>query len=309
MRKSVYYSLIQWGIVLFPLILMAGGLYFCTHQQGFSVDKITSRLSYNEAWETPSLSYEQREYLQQQVFPQTFYYLASGKHCYAFVSEDQKYVLKFFKMQNLMPKDLLQDFPSSLIDKLKNGGGVEEQLLLDRMFLSYKATYEHLRQEAGLIFIHFNKTHDLQSHVTLVDGKGKKYEINLDLFEFVVQYKAEKIYERLHSLVNGGNEEKARKALRSFFQLIALRCEKGFVDQDISIRNNYGFIGDMAVQVDCGTLLQDKSMSYPVNFRSEIMHVAERLDLWALQSHPELSLLVQEEAQRVINESFSSDTY
>src|ERR1700690_2519160 len=95
----------------FPLLLMGGGLFFCCRTTGFSLDKIASHLSYNPEWEVEALTERQREVLVQKVFSQAYYYLASGNQCYAFISEDRQYVLKFFKMQNLFPKGWLNSFP------------------------------------------------------------------------------------------------------------------------------------------------------------------------------------------------------
>jgi hypothetical protein len=83
-----------------------------------------------------------------------------------------------------------------------------------------------------------------------------------------------------------------------------VRCEKGFVEHNLTIRNNFGFIDDRAVQFDCGTLTQDSSMKYPLNFRQEVMESAERLDQWACVNCPEMTLIIQEEAARIINHSF-----
>ncbi len=239
----------------------------------------------------------------QKVFPQTYYYLASGNQCYAFISEDRQYVLKFFKMQNLFPKELKKGFPFSLLRPLGVNHDKNNQLFSERIFASYKDAYETLRKETGLVYIHFNKTRDFGRKVTLIDSKGKKYIVELDGIEYIVQKKAIKVFEHLKTLIEQEKFEDLRASLRSFLQLIAVRCEKGFVDHDISIRNNFGFIGNSAIQFDCATLTRDSSMKFPMNFRQEVLEVADRLDTWARENYPEISLFVQEEAQRLINRS------
>ncbi len=283
---------------------MIGGLFFCCRTTGFSLDKITSRLSYNENWEIEPITDRQRELLVQKVFPQTYYYLAAGNQCYAFISEDRQYVMKFFKMQSLFPKEWLNSFPLSLLQNLGFKHETSNQLFSERIFASYKDAYEHLRDETGLIYIHLNKTREFKSNVSLIDREGKKYTIDLDTVEFVVQKKATKIYEHLDKLLETKQFDDVRGAIRSFLQLIALRCEKGFVDQDLSIRNNFGYIGNAAIQFDCATLTRDSSMKYPLNFRQEILEAAERLDDWARMKFPEGTLYIQDEAQRIINQSF-----
>ncbi len=283
-------------LAIFPLLLMGGGLLLCSRSSGFSLDKISSRLDHNPMWETGPITEKQRELLVEKVFPQTYYYLAAGNQCYAFVSEDRQYVLKFFKMQHLLPKGWLDNFNKIRVDQ-----ETSNQLFSERIFASYKDAYEVLRKETGLIYIHFNKTREFKSKVNLVDNKGKKHIVDLDTIEYVVQKNATKIYTYFEELLNQGRYEDLRASIRSFLQLIAVRCEKGFVDRDVSIRNNFGFIDNEAIQFDCATLTRDSSMKYPMNFRQEVLETAERLDFWARDNFPEMTLFIQEEAQRLIN--------
>lgn len=304
MRKKKANILILVLFALFPLFLMGGGLFFCCRTTGFSLDKIISGHLYNPAWEIEPISELQRELLVQKVFPQTYYYLASGNQCYAFISEDREYVLKFFKMQNLLPKGWFNSFPLSLLQHLGIRHETGNRLFSERIFANYKDAYESLRKETGLIYIHFNKSQEFKTGVTLIDNKGKKYIVYLDAVEFVVQRGATRIYDHLNALLRERNYDDLKSAIRSFLKLIATRCEKGFVDQDLTIRNNIGFVGNTAIQFDCGTLTRDSSMKYPLNFRKEIMEGAERLNVWAHENCPEITMFIQDEAQVLINHSF-----
>lgn len=299
-RSSILFLIF---LCVFPLFLLGSGLFFTCRSSGFGIDKISSRLPYNQTWEIEAITDKQRELLVQKIFPQTYYYLASGNQCYAFVSEDRQYVLKFFKMQHLFPKGWLNSFPLCLLQYLGFKHEPSNQLFSERIFASYKDAYETLREETGLIYIHFNKTQEFKSKVNLVDYKGNKFLVDLDSFEFIVQKKATKIYEHLESLLASDNDEDLRVCIRSFLQLIALRCEKGFVDHDLSMRNNFGYVGNTAIQFDCATLSRDASMRYPMNFRKEVLEAAERLDQWARENYPEITLFIQEEAQNLINQS------
>jgi hypothetical protein len=291
-------------LAAFPLVLMGGGLFFCCRNSGFSIDKITSRLDFNYGREVEPLSKKQREFLTQNIFSQKFYYFSSGHQYYGFISEDREYILKFFKMKNLFPKDWLDIFPFSILQRLGFKSTTSNKLFSERIFENYKAAYESLREETGLVYIHLNKTREFTSNVTLIDSKGKKYFLNLDNVEFVLQHRAQKIYEYLNELVKEKNYEDLKKCIRSFLLLIATRCEKGFVDRDLSIRNNFGCVGNKAIQLDCATLTKDSSMKYPLNFRNEVLQAAEQLGVWARENYAEATLIIQEEAQKIINHSF-----
>lgn len=68
---------------------------FCYFQtEGFSPPKIISNLSYNKDWDIPS---SLEESAVDEILSQSFHFLGSGKQCYAFESQDRKYVLKFIK--------------------------------------------------------------------------------------------------------------------------------------------------------------------------------------------------------------------
>lgn len=301
-KKGNSFALIL--LVSAPFFCLMGGLYLCFHGTGFNVHKVSSKLTYNEDWETSSLSREENDLLIHHVFPQTYYYLGTGNQCYAFVSEDRQYVLKFFKMQNLCHSNGMQSSPFSLFSRIRSREHHGNQLLFERIFTSYMDAFATLKEETGLLFVHLNKTTDLKTKVSLIGNDGRKHVVDLDATEFVVQRRAEKIFERLNALKGQSQSEEAKELVHSFFQLIASRSQKGFTDPKLSIRNNFGFIGSRAIQFDCGTLARDSSMKYPYNFRKEIMSVAERLDEWAQSNAPEMSLLIQQEAQAVINHSF-----
>lgn len=297
MKRKKSSVLLLLVLSIFPLLLMGGGLLLCSRSTGFSLDKISSRLDHNLMWETGPITEKQRELLVQKIFPQTYYYLAAGNQCYAFVSEDRQYVLKFFKMQHLLPRGW-----RGSLKNIRVGQETSNQFFSERIFASYKDAYEILRKETGLIYIHFNKTREFKSKVTLVDNKGKKHVVDLDAIEYVVQKNVTKIYDYFKELLSQNKYDDLRASIRSFLQLIAVRCEKGFVDRGISIRNNFGFIDNAAIQIDCATLTRDSSMKYPMNFRQEVLEAAERLDFWARGNFPEITLFIQEEAQRLIND-------
>jgi hypothetical protein len=288
--------------ILFPLFLLGGGLVMCYRVTGFSTAKIHSELHFNENWETEPLTQSGYRQLVEKILPQTYYYLASGTHCYVFISEDKHYVLKFFKTRHIFPKEWLSPF--SFLRYLAGRREEGTQFFSERIFASYKDAYDSLRNESGLIYTHLNKKREFRTKVCLIDNKGKKHRVDVDEVEFVVQKKAVKIFDHLHALVKQHDQEGLKAAIRSFLQLIAIRCEKGFTNQDIALKNHFGFIGNHAIQMNCNSLIRDNSMKYPMNFREEILQAAKRLDLWASENQPELSFFIQYEAQRIIQDAF-----
>lgn len=298
-KRRSFKSLLS--VLFFPIVLLGVGLFFCCRSQGFNAERIASKLTHNEKWGIPPLNQEEKECFVKNVFSQPFYYLGSGEQCYAFLSEDKQFVLKFFKMHQLLPKDWLNDFPFSLFENYRFNNVEKRQQLIEEVFSSIKVTYDELQEEAALLFIHLNKTRDLKTKVTLYDKEGRKYLIDLDTKEFFLQRKALRIYEHLVNLMKNGEEERVHLPIRSLLKLIMSRCEKGLSDLDIGVRNNYGFIGDEAVLIDCGSLVPDDSIKQPHQYQREVLRIAEAMDHWAQQHYPDLIPIIEEEAHVAIN--------
>ncbi len=291
------------ALVCFPLVVLSFGLYYCSVGRGFQIDKISSKLSYNETWEIEPLSQEEKEHLIHEVFSQTFYYLGSGNQTYAFVSSDNKYVVKFFKMHRLLPKHWLTGFPFSLFEKYRFDHVEKKQLYFESTFTSFKDAYQHFRKESGLMFLHLNKSRDLKTSLSVIRYDGKKFLIDLDSKEFIVQHKAERVCDYLADLLSDGKLDQARLIVREWLGLIAVRCKKGFADQDVEFRSNFGVLDGHVVLIDCGNLYADPSLKHPTYFQAEILRAAEKLELWSSEYYPELTGILQEEAHRVVNQN------
>jgi hypothetical protein len=299
-RKKTHLILLVF-LILFPLGLMGIGLYCCSYKKGFNLDKISSQLQYNEIRETRALSYEDKERLLKEILSQTFYYMGSGNQCYTFVSQDDKYVLKFFKMHKIIPKKWLMDFPFSLFEKYRLENVEKRQDVFETFFKSFKDAYEHLKEESGLIYVHLNKTRDLKKKVALIGYDGKKILVDLDSKEFIVQLKADRICEYLLDLRDKNKEEEIHQVVNSFLEIIALRCQRGFGDQNIGTRNNFGFVNGRAIFVDCSHFFVDNSLKHPQHLQTEILSATEKMSQWAEQFYPDLTIILQEEAQVVID--------
>lgn len=286
--------------LLMPMMLLGIGLY-CCYKKGFNIGKISSKLRYNEAWETEPLTHEQKEELIHQIFSQKFYFLSSGSLSYVFVSKNDKYVLKFFKMYKILPKNWLRDFPFSLFEKYRFDHVEKKEHLFENIFRNFKIAFEELREESGLIYLHLNKTRELRKKVTLIDQEGKKIQVDLDSKEFVVQRKAMDICDYFLSFKGTQKEDELRRGVRNFLQLIASRCKKGYGDQNTDLRNNCGFVDGRIIFFDFDLLFADESLKNPHYLQMQILSAVEMFAHWAEQFYPDLANILQEEAQYVID--------
>lgn len=244
------------------LIALLGGAYwFFGHKSlGFSLDKISSNLSFRPEWTVADLPKER----QREIFGQPYQYLASGAEAYAFVSQDGKYVIKFFRMKHLIP---------SLSDYLKPGRLVRREKNLNAIFTAYKSAYDELKEETGLLFIHLNKTENLKCKLTVTDRIGREHVIDLDQTEFVVQEKAELIFTYFKKLLDQGDHAGVARAKEAMLALVRTRIEKGFADQDKAVSHNYGFVSGRPIHLDIGRIFKGKK-------EKEYERITARIDKW-----------------------------
>jgi glycosyltransferase involved in cell wall biosynthesis len=282
--------------------LFYGAANFCNAQtDGFSVARIHSDLPYNPAWESTSLDPLQQMGLNT-ALNQTFYYLGCGGQCFAFVSKDGQYVIKFFKHKFRKPfsyflcTNLPEPFEKKRLKKYHKA-----LCKLNRDFNSYKLAYEELPEETGLLYIHLNKGKTLPS-VTIVDKLGIAHKIALSEVEFVVQKRAQLAYSYIEELMDQGDTARARIALRSIVQIIASRCQKGIFDEDARIHRNFGFIDSKPIFIDVGRFTRDPTRKDPVVYIKDIENITVRFRDWLMQTHPELVKTLDEEIHAMQNQ-------
>lgn len=251
------------------LFLVAAGLWVkFSSSEGFSEDKIASSLAPHPAWAIDRPSPEQQQKIQT-ILASRFKFLGEGAQSFAFETEDGKYVLKFFKMRRFTPSLADHLCPHVVRRRLKN---------LNWVFNGYKIAYEKFRQDTGLIFIHLAKTNHLHQKVQLLDATGKEHTIDLDKTEFILQEKAELIFDRLAHLKQQGDRERMQNSIQAILDLVKRRVDQGYADRDKAVSNNFGFVGDRPIQLDVGRLYQGSK-------EGQLMHVKKRIERWQQENH------------------------
>jgi len=284
--------------LLIKLALLAVAIYYLpkychSKTDGFALTKIHSNLSYNSDWETSAPPKEMLEMLDD-IFNQTFTYLSSGGQAYVFVSEDGKYVLKFFKHHLRRLPFLLKHLPlpKNLAAKRekKRAGRIKK---LHRDFNSYKLAFESLSEETGLLFVHLNKTDHLKKHLRIIDKLNIEHLLDLDQLEFILQKKATLAFTYLRNLINQGENEAAKKAIESICTLILNRCKMGIYDEDAKIHRNFGFIDNRAVLIDVGRLKYDERRKEVDVQKADLRKITQQLDRFLYEISPELAIALE----------------
>ena len=149
---------------LIVLLLLAGiiGIDRLSHclRDGFSVTSITSTIPHHEEWDIP-IDQEDLD-LTQKALAQSYSYLKSGSQCYVFISEDQQFVIKFFKHKRWRLNPFLKAIPlPASLDQKRSRWIRKKKETINSTFQSCIISYEDLKRETGMIYLHLNKSTNL----------------------------------------------------------------------------------------------------------------------------------------------------
>lgn len=213
------------GISSIFLLVFSIYLTYSIHHDrnlGFSVKKITSNFSYEPSRSIKEPQGEELDKLRN-ILRQPYTFLSAGLESYVFLSEDKKYVIKFFRMTHLLPKmrDLFSDERRTAYRKR----------ILDS-FKGYRLAYEEMGKESGLIYVHLNKTDHLKISLKVKDKLRRRHQIDLDHVEFIVQERAEPIFDQLEKFASRKEREQLKKAIVSMLELVRRERALNLTDMD-----------------------------------------------------------------------------
>ena len=289
---------IKFFLIFFFLITFSG----CERAKGFALKKILSHHASDPRWNTINLSSDQKNLLDQ-ILSYPFTYLESGNHCYAFVSEDGRFVLKFFKQKHMSSQSLVDYLPmpaKSLFYPSKKMKRRQKER--EKSFSSYKIAYEHLKKETGLFYLHLNKTNHLKKTVILLDPHGNQIPVDIDNMEFLIQRKVEVGYTHLSNLLKEGKKDDAMESIVSLLNIITHRMEKGFFDKDLQFYKNFGFIDNQAIEIDIGEFQVANKELQPKEIRQKTEEISRQLLDWIATNHYEYKTDVEIIVQDTINQ-------
>ena len=269
---------------------------------GFTELAIHSEREFDIAWETRPLSVEEQAEFDRAT-SQTYRYFGCGGQAFALFSEDGQYVIKFFKQRVYRVPfflDLLP-FPWPLKRyQIKRHWKKSDKLYRD--FTSYKMAFEEMQDLTGLLYIHLNPTNAIQKQLVITDKLGQPHLINLDEVDFVIQRRAEMVYDRIDSLMKRGAEKEAQEAITSVLHLVLERAKRGILDRDPNVRTNCGFIGNQAIKVDVGRFTRDSKAKAPAFYHADLVKIAAPFKQWIAKAHPSLLPHFEGELQRLTHE-------
>ena len=281
-------SILKRSIYIFALILIVIGFFRLYYRltDDFRISNMTYQLPFDAPWEVPLLSDQEHQELAQ-ILNQKFSYIGKGAQCYAFVSDDQLYVLKFFKFKHLKPNLLVDLIPSiAPFNSYKEACIERKKRKLIGVFNGYDLAFRENRKGAELLYLHLVPTTNLKLQATVIDKIGMERKIELDDVVFLLQKKGETLRNRLNQLLKQGKVQEAEKMIAAILNMYISEYQKGIFDHDHGVMQNTGFIGDQPFHLDVGKLNKDDRMRDVNFFKKDLEHVVWKIDVWIKRSYP-----------------------
>ncbi len=189
------------------------------------------------------------------ILSERFKYLAKGAQSFVFESEEGEFVVKFLRT------------------------GKEKKM--ERLFLACRLAFEDLREETGVIYLHLNWTEGRLPVFRGKDRLGRSFQIPLDQYRFVVQKKGKSFEGAL--LEAKGDPEAMGRRFEQFLDLLENRTAKGIWNKDPSLKRNFGFLEDRAVELDFGSYRRVENLDR----KNEIERYCRKMRRWLLKNAPE----------------------
>jgi len=299
------------SIAIFLLLFGLIRLYYHLTDD-FRLANITCSFPFQPSSPFPALSDNEHQDLQR-ILSQTFSYIGKGAQCYAFVSKDQQYVLKFFKFKHLKPNVWITLLPSiSFFKEYKEAYIKRKQRKLIGVFNSHDLAFREYGKGSGLIYTHLLPTQHLQLKARLTDKMGLERVVHLDEVVFLLQRKGETLRTRMHALLKQGSLEEAKQIIGSILEMYILEYQNGLYDHDHGVMHNTGFIENQPFHLDVGKLNKDERMREVKFYKKDLEHVIWKIDTWVKSSYPcyylELSDFLMQQYERWTGEGIDIQT-
>lgn len=280
LKRSIYFCFLA-------LTVFGGFRLYYRLTDDFRLYNMTYQLPFDAPWEVPLLTDNEHAEIAQ-ILNQKFTYIGKGAQCYAFVSDDQNYVLKFFKFKHLKPNlfvDLIPPFGPFNIYKQACIERKKRKLI--GVFNGYDLAFRENRKGSELIYLHLVPTNHLKLQATVIDKIGMERKIDLDDVVFLLQKKGETLRTRLNHLLKQGRLQEAEQTMSAIISMYISEYQKGIFDHDHGVLHNTGFIGDQPFHLDVGKLNKDIRMREVDFYKKDLEHVVWKMDVWIKRSYPE----------------------
>ncbi|MCE2982883.1 MAG: hypothetical protein LW832_04880 [Parachlamydia sp.] len=293
-------------LCLFAAALYGAGRLYFKLTGGFKLKHVQSDFAYNPEWEVRPLVKEEQEVVEA-ALNQPYRYLGKGCQSYVFASEDGNYVLKFFKYQRYRLQPWLLYTPTlPALEAYKNEKLAKKWHKLDGFVKSWKLAFEKLKKETGLVFVHLNKTNNLQKELVFYDKIGMRHAVNLDDMEFCVQDQARMLCDVLLSYKAEGRLAEGRELIDRLLALLLSEYDRGLADNDHALMQNTGVVDGRPIHIDVGQFVENEEVKKPSIYHQELFTKTYKFKLWLQENDPHIADHLEARLKEIMGQAYSS---
>jgi hypothetical protein len=275
-------------ITFFLMLFVAIGRFCDKKTEGFSLYKIAPNSLSSASFSEDPIHWNP---------DQRFYFLGRGGQSFAFISEDGKTVIKFFKHHQMYLLEWFKKLPlPTFLHPVREKFLKKHRHRSSELFKSCAIADAEFKNRTGLIYLHLSKTSQFKKKLTLVDLLGIEHQVDLDTTPFALQKRAEPAYHTFKRLLSQGKAEEAKQCIDSLVALMVERFQKGIADRDPNIRRNLGFVGTQAIEIDLGSYTKAKKQN--LSLATELRKKTAKFHTWLSQRDPSLALYLSEQIEK-----------
>jgi hypothetical protein len=194
--------------------------------------------------------FPKKEPIKQKLSVLEFTYLGRGNHAFAFEDKQKQMVIKFLRFTKFCPHfwERLWLFKKRLA---KSTARRKDRLhfLLNSITIAQR----FLQEETGTLGIYMFPDQKESMSVSLIDRIGRKHNINLQDYCFIVQRKFPLYGKLVPEQINLSSLDLLETYISAYFEVIAARFSKGIMNKDRrGWGKNYGWDGVRAFEIDLG---------------------------------------------------------
>lgn len=231
----------RWGIGAVFFLIVALVVYHGTHKEdGFCLSRVQSDYQEDFPWKLPPLESSQKLEVER-ALSQNYRYLSKGSQCYAFVSEDGRYILKLLKHYHYR-------IPSWQFFLNWEGRQRMKRLKRQRSFDSYVYCATDLKEVTGTVCVQLNRQYTISKVISVTLKSGAALQVDLTDLDFILQRRAFLV----ENFLKTAKKEEVDLFFSDFDYLIHSFIDMGFMDRDRRFDGNIGYVDGHLIWSDLG---------------------------------------------------------
>jgi len=255
----------------------------------FRIDKIEPNSFFNNYWDFV----QKNDVDLTSILNQKYKFLNKGRQSFAFASDDQKYVIKFFRFHQF-DTPVFYKILQFAFAKKKEG---EKKISYLETMNSCKLVFEKLKEETAVVYLHLNKTKNLNYRLKIIDKLKRSYLVDLDNSGFVIQKKAKSFKKEI---LNSRNNRAYEGLINSFFNNLSSIYNKNIKNDDRHLMQNLGVVDNKIVEMDIGRFKEIKDFQKEEAFKKEVFHYTKYLSRWIDKNIPEAKEFFNDQLEEFI---------